>query len=329
VKILYVASGRGEDYQRDVLFHGLRTALGADAVDVNRIASLYEQPEHIKSDMYGRGYTLYGTLPDIEVDREDISAKLRRRYFDLVIYGSIHRCTTYLEDVRRQYPVTHIAYVDGEDTTAINWTLLGRGIYFKRELQHPILPVLSPIHFAVPSVKFISDTDFEDNLNRKTRAVAPCDPRDRSTYVFQTEGAYYQQYRESFFGVTTRKAGWDCMRHHEIVSQGTAPLFMGLEACPIWTIHRLPREQLLQLRELYERDPEMASPATRASYAGLMREVFSYYKRTFTTEALAEYVLGVISDLGVLTPSRRRPWALQARWLLDKYGRAVASTLSG
>jgi hypothetical protein len=279
--------------------------------------------------MYGRGYTVYGTLPDIEVDREDISAKLRMRYFDLVIYGSIHRCTTYLKEVRQQYPATRIAYVDGEDTTAIKWKLLGRGVYFKRELKHPILAVLRPIHFAVPSVKFISDKDFEDNLSRKTRVVAPCDPRDRSTYVFQTEDAYYQQYRESFFGVTIRKAGWDCMRHHEIVSQGTAPLFMGLEACPPWTMHRLPREQLLRLRELYEGDPEMASRDARARYAGLMREVFSYYKRTFTTEALAEYVFGVISDAEVYTPSRRRPWALQARWLFDEYGRAVASKLAG
>ena len=52
MKVLYVSSGRSEDYQRDVLFHGLRELLGTDAVDVGRIVSLYEQPDELKHALY-------------------------------------------------------------------------------------------------------------------------------------------------------------------------------------------------------------------------------------------------------------------------------------
>jgi hypothetical protein len=176
-------------------------------------------------------------------------------------------------------------------------------------------PLLHPIHFAVPPAKFLSEETFEQVLGSKIRAVAHCDPRDRSTYVFGTEAAYYQQYREAFFGVTMRKAGWDCMRHHEIVSQGTAPLFLDLEACPAWTLHKLPRASLLELRRLWERDPQMASAEVRPRYHALMRDLFAYYKRTFTTVALAEYVLATVAASADLDTAASWPLALPARRL--------------
>jgi hypothetical protein len=323
-----VAAGRGEDYQCDVLFHGLRSLLGENAVDVNRIASLYEQPLASRRDMYGRGFTVYGNLPDIPVDRENVAAKIRARHFDLIVYGSIHRCQKYLREVQEAYPRSRIVYIDGEDETTVKWRLLGKGVYFKRELRVAMPPYLQPIHFAVPLSKFIADDVFEDNLHHKSRAVAHCDPRDRSTYIFETEEEYYQQYRESFFGVTTRKAGWDCMRHHEIVSQGTAPLFIDLEACPEWTLHRLPRTLLLELRGVYRRDPEMASPESRGRYVKLMRDLFAYYKGTFTTTALAMYVLDTVAGSTDLDRPHGWPPFLQTRYLFRLYARRLVSTIS-
>ena len=328
MKLLYVASGPGEDYQCDVLFHGLRTLLGENAVDANRIVSLYQQPPVIKNRMYGRGYTVYGNLPDITVDREHIKEKIRNNYFNVVMYGSIHRCTEYLPEVQEAYPPSRIVYVDGEDETRLKWRLLGRGVYFKRELRQAILPYLQPIHFAVPLEKFIAEQAFEDGLHKKTRAIAHCDPRDRATYIFDTEDEYYQQYRESFFGITIRKAGWDCMRHHEIVSQGTAPLFIDLEACPRWTLHRLPRAQLLELRGLQERDPGMDSAASRRRYVELMRDLFTYYKRTFTTVALAESVLDTVARSGALDSRRKCPVWVQARWMIEQWRSRVMSMTS-
>ena len=209
MKVLYISSGQGEDYQCDALFHGLRELLGENAVDVNRISSLYHQSNEAKHALYGRGYTVYANLPDIDIDRDNIPAKIKAAYFDLIIYGSIHRCSCYLPDVLKVYPPSRVAFIDGEDWTRmkLKWRLLGKGIYFKRELVRPMLPYLHPIHFAVPVGKFLTDRAFEENLLRKKHVFAPCDPRDRSTYKFHTEAAYYQQYQESYFGVTMKKAG--------------------------------------------------------------------------------------------------------------------------
>jgi len=325
MKVLYVSSGRGEDYQCDLLFHGLRELLGTHAVDVGRIVSLYEQPDELKHALYGRGYTVYANLPEVEIDRSGIVAKIQATYFDSVIYGSIRRCSDYLPQVLKHYPPSRVAFIDGEDDTRLKWSLLGKGTYFKRELLQPLAPFVQPIHFAAPAKKFVSDPAFEENLTRKRRVFAPCDPRDRSTYVFNTEPAYYQQYQESYFGITMRKAGWDCMRHHEIVAQGTAPYFLGLEDCPRWTIHKLPRPLLMELRELVDHEKQMASPTTRARYSELMRKLFDFYKRNFTTVALAEHVLGVLASSAVLDRSRKSPWLLQSRRLLNayRYGKAV------
>ena len=56
-----------EDYLADSLLHGLRSLLGADVVDVPRRDSLYAVED--QSRVYGRGFTLYGTLPEIDVWR--------------------------------------------------------------------------------------------------------------------------------------------------------------------------------------------------------------------------------------------------------------------
>ena len=109
------------------------------------------------------------------------------------------------------------------------------------------------------------------------------------------------------------------MRHHEIASQGTAPYFLGLEDCPDWTMHRLPRSLLCALSQLVELDERMELPETRARYCGLMRTLFAYYKRDFTTVALAEYVLGVVANIGELDQFRKPSWILQARRLYDGY----------
>lgn len=37
------------------------------------------------------------------------------------------------------------------------------------------------------------------------------------------EHRYYDDYSRSYFAVTRRKGGWDCMRHYEILAAGTHP----------------------------------------------------------------------------------------------------------
>src|SRR5271163_516646 len=98
MKVLFISQGGPtQDYLRDCVFHGLRTLFGPDCVDVNKLDSMYQGAD--RSQMYGKGFTLYGLLPSIPVDREEIHRKLSKKYFDLVVYGSIHRNRDFLHEV--------------------------------------------------------------------------------------------------------------------------------------------------------------------------------------------------------------------------------------
>ena len=84
MKILYLPiinepalhSPAAGDYLCDTIFHGLRSVLGEDVVDAHRLWHLYkkdldEEPEKFKK-LWGKGFTTYGLLPDLDVDRNDI-----------------------------------------------------------------------------------------------------------------------------------------------------------------------------------------------------------------------------------------------------------------
>ena len=54
----------------------------------------------------------------------------------------------------------------------------------------------------------------------------------RTSYAFESQGEYYKDLSESKFGITTKRGGWDCLRHYEIAAAGTVPCFRRLEEKP-------------------------------------------------------------------------------------------------
>ena len=66
--------------------------------------------------------------------------------------------------------------------------------------------------------------DFVD----KEKILATCDPRDTSTYIFDDEESYYNDYAKSLFAITMKKGGWDCLRHYEILAAGCLPVFLNI-----------------------------------------------------------------------------------------------------
>lgn len=46
----------------------------------------------------------------------------------------------------------------------------------------------------------------------------------------------------SLFAVTFKKAGWDCMRHLEIIAAGALPVFTDIADLPAGTMAAYPRE---------------------------------------------------------------------------------------
>jgi hypothetical protein len=264
--ILFLADP-AEDYVADTLFHGLRALLGASVVDYPKRAALYRSwPEERKDELYGRGFTIYGLLEDIAVDRHDALARAVAGEFDLVIVGSIWRDWHWWLEVHDRLPGSvEKAVVDGADVpwmypygptwwrTPRGWVLPRahrRATYFKREWTRAtgwlrwwglIPPPLSdrlplePIAISLPEEKVVPTTpgkrqDFATHV--VDAEVARRLGRGRTGYAFDLERDYVADLRSSRFGITTRKAGWDALRHYEIAGNGSVPCFRDLQRKP-------------------------------------------------------------------------------------------------
>jgi hypothetical protein len=286
MKILYVtdhidiaraSGGFINDYQNDLVFYGLRELFGDDVVDSTQIISLYKEyegkihPQHL----WG-GMTTFWLIEENNIDRTNIEEKIKDKYYDLIIYGAIQRCKQYYDLVSKVYPPNKIILIDGNDESDLN-PLHEKHLYFKRELtiDHPNL---LPITFGIPTSKLaIPNKD-------KTQDYATCIPGQPETYIFKDEKSYYEDYQKSFYGVTMKKAGWDTMRHYEILGNYCMPYFIGIEDCPKNTLANLPKELLLEGRELTKNFDEQ-------KYFSILDEIFNYTKNNLTTKNIANYII--------------------------------------
>lgn len=280
MKVLYLSGATGADYMADMLFHGLRTLLGPDLVDVNRLDFMYRDWPHPPF------YSIYGLLTEPDgIDRTDIEAKIANHYFDLIVYGSIHRFRQCMDLVWQHYPPNKVVYIDGEDDHST--IILGNtGIYFKRELADIHPSSYLPIQFCIPKEK-IRPID----LSRKTRLMSPLIPGDTSTYIYYgDESKYYDQYSESYFGRTKKKGGWDCCRHHEILAAGTLPYFQDFENCPPLTLFNFNRSLIKMAKEMYD---NWSDDHWQVEVYETVLSQLQNFSLT-TTEAMAKYVLDTV-----------------------------------
>lgn len=295
MRVLYISGAQGPDYQCDMLFHGLRSLLGPNVVDAERIwyayADAFGAGRHDRSQLYGRGFTMYGLLePDEDIDRTDVARKIRAHYYDLVIYGSIHRCRSFLRETLDSYRPHEILFVDGEDEPFVVSELIHCGVYFKREMPNPF-PGVFPIQFAIPEEKIRTVS------RPKIKLLAFIDPRDRSTYIHPDEVSYYGDYAESLFAITQKKAGWDCLRHYEIMANRCIPWFLDLNLCPSTTLIFLPKQELLAANRLLNTRGlgffETNEGAEK--WLALQQRIDNVLRQDCTTRALARYVIEIAS----------------------------------
>lgn len=266
--VLFFASDT-EDYLGDSVFHGLALVLGDRAVDFPKIEPLYASfPRALRPRLYGRGFSLYCRLPERDVLRTRIADRLAQGEFDLVVFGSVHRQTQELTRFRGLLsPSVRVALLDGEDTPALFPTArliqadprilavgFGRGwLYFKREWNvRPLrcqerlgrlLPVspperaIRPIAFSIPEDVLVDESSLERPRERDF-PVHIVDPEvaarvgGQTSYAFDDESVYHEHLSRCRFGITTKRAGWDCLRHYEIAARGAIPCFRDLDTKP-------------------------------------------------------------------------------------------------
>lgn len=277
IKISQASGGFISDYQNDLVFYGLRELFGDDVIDSTQIISLYKEFEgKIPSQHLWGGMTAFWLIGDNNIDRTNIEEKIKDQYYDLIIYGTIKRCKDYYDLVSKHYPANKIILIDGNDETELD-PLYKKHLYFKRELVENHKNLL-PITFSIPSSKLTTQ------IMNKTQEYATCIPGQPETYIFKSEQPYYEDYQKSYYGVTMKKAGWDCMRHYEILGNNCIPYFVGLEDCPKNTLTNLPKELLLEAKDL-------AGNFDEQKYFLILNELFDYTKNNLTTQNVAKYVI--------------------------------------
>jgi hypothetical protein len=183
--------------------------------------------------------------------------------------------------------------VDGEDRTVVH-NRHTHGVYFKRELTK-WLPGIHPIQLCIPREKVAAAGTI--TLEKKS-PVAFMDPRDPLTYIYETEDKYYKGYQTSLFGITTKKAGWDSLRHYEIMANACIPWFLDIEQCPAPTMAFFPKYEMYRIKELIERKgPEyfVGGPG-RQLWELTQTTLQARLLSSCTTEAVARYVLDVASQ---------------------------------
>lgn len=260
-------TGDTDDYLSDSLFHGLRAILGPRVVDFPKREISYRSYPDVER-LYGRGFTLYGLLDDEPVDRRLAMDRARQGDFDLIVFGDIWRYFGGFVELLPWLRGTRLAFVDGADYPAPYpygsafwrvpqwWTLPRahtRGTYFKRELtpatvqrryvvplptvvseRLPFARSIRPIAFSIPEEKIVD----RPPVKEKPFGAHVVDPEvaDRigaaSSHVFEREEDYYRDLQISRFGITTKRAGWDCLRHYEIAANGAVPCFRDLDRKP-------------------------------------------------------------------------------------------------
>jgi hypothetical protein len=141
-----------------------------------------------------------------------------------------------------------------------------------------------PLPYSIPREKITASVP-----TRKKHVLADLVPGLRETYRFGAgqERQYYEMYRDSYFALTWRRGGWDCLRHYEILAAGCIPIFPDLDECPAATLASYPKRTLAAAaRELL---PWRAENAPR--YFRYLRRLLDYTRAQLTCDALAEYFL--------------------------------------
>jgi len=236
--------GAQGDYLEVCTLNGLRKVLGDNCIDFPRKKIMYgDWSEVKKSDLHGRGFSLYNnSIPDIPNNKRLL------KNIDAVLYGVNHANLKRYPEIDSLVNPDNIFFLDGNDLYGDapvkfnfnNEYIIGNQFKncFKRELINESEKVW-PTGFGIPQERIMPI-----DLSIKTQLIQSTAPYHSvfqhasdmwgtsNHYKFSQEKDYYDDLSESWFGLTSIKGGWDCMRHYEIMAAGTLLLFRDYDKKP-------------------------------------------------------------------------------------------------
>jgi hypothetical protein len=314
MRILFVTTA-APDKQGDLLevslLHGLRTILGDDLVDYPKKKIMYHDfSESPKNELHGRGFSLL-TTPIADVSDRDIFDQK----FDVVLYGDGHMYNEppTLEDINK-LANGNTWIIDGHDLYGNAPTKIffqGEEIIgnqftncFKRELIEEEDSVY-PTGFGIPEERIRAiNFDIKDQTIQKT---APSNAMFGNVselgggfahHKFRDEEDYYNDMQRSWFGLTCKKGGWDCLRHYEIIAAGALLLFRDYDRKPpLCSPQDLPCFSYSSPEQLYKLMSKLVvDNKPTEQYLDMLNKQREWLHNHGTTTARAKNIIKVLSD---------------------------------
>ena len=269
MKILFITTD-AEDYLEDSILHGFKIMYGSDVIDFPVKSILYKDcPDVSRKKVRGKGFSLYFLLEGLDKDRQYIISNMKSDVYDYIIFSSIQKQIGFYLQFLPYLKRDKTIILDGEDTPALfgyhgfYWRKLyywfipkpdKNFIYFKREWTpdtkfyryYKLIPKsllkflpesinLKKISFSIPEEKIVKKLPIKNKIFPKhivDEEIASEVEGSNTKYAFEKEEDYYTDLQASKYGITTKRSGWDCMRHYEIAANGAVICFKDLNKKP-------------------------------------------------------------------------------------------------
>lgn len=292
------------------ILHGMRSVLGANCIDFPRKKVMYHDfSESPKDSLHGRGFTLLTT------PIKDLTEKERKiKDIDAIIYGSGHMCGEgRVSEIEEK--CDNIWFLDGHDLygnaprkiTHNNEEIIATQFEkcFKRELVEEGLDKVFPTGFGIP-IQRVKSINFQNKTQffQQTAPHSCLFQREEDLgggsghHIFDKETDYYEDLSKSWFGLTCKKGGWDCLRHYEIIAAGSLLLFKDYnlkpEKCSPQELPCIPYSSKEELDNILNTLIINGKPTKK--YVDLLFKQRSWLFSTGTTEARALKLLQIINE---------------------------------
>ena len=136
---------------------------------------------------------------------------------------------------------------------------------------------LWPISFSFPDA-------WSGRTLEPERLLSPITPG--FPYSFTDPEEYLRSYGTAQWGITHRKAGWDCFRHVEILASGAVPLMIDAADIPRYSMVHYPKRAMADAAALARARGGAPDSASRAAFQ-------SFFDRHLTCESMARYLIEV------------------------------------
>jgi hypothetical protein len=147
-----------------------------------------------------------------------------------------------------------------------------------------------PLYKTKDFANEVVDAEVAEALRKHSSEVG------RSNYLFHWEHEYYADLQSSRFGITTKRAGWDCLRHYEIAANGCVPCFRDLDTKPATCApHGLDRSNCLIYRDWSDLTKQIAG-LDEPAYARLRASTLAWIERNTTAARASGFLRQCAKD---------------------------------